>query len=230
MRAVILVVAFLTICAGTASSQISTERLTAYLRNQPNRVLFWLDSLSGNPYDLNYPPHFRSVRLVLQTQGTGIDTTILLRSHLQRADTVIYYFVPSRNDEFSDLVSPENQIRVFSNEKPFAPTRQDAQLLQTALDSTTQDLARYNALLEQKKRSHVKADDIGISVLFAVAAVVSFFEGSGEGDGADNLMILGVGASLVSGYTISQTIRKAQRLHTVKHEMASLEISLNAKF
>jgi hypothetical protein len=225
-----LVLCALAILSTDAGAQIGSERLTGFLNKQPYKIYFWFDSLGGNPYDLNCPPHFRTIRLAPQSLGSGVDSTFLLRSHLQSSDTVIYYFVPTLADESSDLLIPGQTIRLLSSEKPFAPTRLDALNLQQAIDTATYDLLRYNALQEKAKRSTLKVEDYFGSILFFGAAVLLFTNTNENGKVSGDVTALGAMATAGGIYAAYRTMTKLGRYNEIKREIAQLEITLSAKF
>ncbi len=226
----LLVLCVLAILPTDARTQIGSERLTGFLNKQEYKIYFWFDSLSGNPYDLNCPAHFRAMRLAPQTAGIGLDSTFLLRSHLQTSDTVIYYFVPTAEDETSDLTIPGQTIRRLSSEKPFAPTRLDALNLQQSIDTATYDLLRYNALREKAKRTTLKVEDYFGSIVFFGAAVLLFTNTNENGEVSGDVTALGAMATAGGIYAAYRTMTKLGRYNDIKREIAQLEIKLSAKF
>lgn len=225
-----LTLLLLAILSSATYAQIGAERLTGFLNKQPYKVYFWFDSLGGNPYDLKCPPHFRTIRLDPQTPGIGIDSTFLLRSHLQSSDTVIYYFVPTAEDELSDLTIPGQTIRRLSSEKPFAPTRLDALNLQQSIDTASFDLLRYNALNEKAKRSTLKVEDYFTSILFFGAAVLLFTNTNENGKVEGDVTALGAMATAGGIYAAYRTMTKLGHYNKMKREIAQLQIRLSAKF
>ncbi len=230
MKRLALLLLALSLFASTADAQIDPDRFTKFLDKQPYKIYFWLDSLGGNPYDLNCPTHFQPIRLVPQSPGKSTDTAFLVQSNLQSKAQVIYYFVPSQDDQLSDLVLPAKINQTFSTEKPYAPNRTDALLLQQYIDTTSADVARYNQLLEKARRTKANSIDYMSVGLFFITSVGLFANTDFNGEISGGTAAFG-GLVMAGGvWAFINTLSKTSRYDNIMKEVRQLEVSLNLKF
>ncbi len=230
MKTLLLVFLALSLFASTANAQIDPDRFTKFLDKQPYKIYFWFDSLGGNPYDLTCPKHFQPIRLVPQSPGISTDTAFVVQSNLQSKAQVLYYFVPSQQDQQSDLILPAQTMRTFSTEKPYAPSRNDALILQQYIDTTSTDVARYNQLLEKARRTKANSIDYMSVGLFFLTSVGLFANTDFNGEISGGTAAFG-GIVMAGGvWAFINTLSKTSRYDNIMKEVRQLELSLNLKF
>lgn len=230
MKTILLLLLTIAVLATSAHSQISMDRFTGFLNNQPYKIYFWFDSLGGNPYDLSCPQHFRTIRMVPQTPGIGTDSTFLLRTNFQSREKLVYYYVPAAEDENCDLTIPGQTVRLLSSDKPFAPSRLDALQLQQQIDTATSDLVRYNSLVEKAKKNKLRLDDYLVSFVFVATSAALFAHTDVNGKVSGGSIALGslVGAGGI--YAFGRTMSKLGHYGDIKREIQQLELSFSTKF